>query len=258
MRPVSCCHLCTAFCLLAGGGLVAPLAATLVASQGAFGQNAVPWGQARIVPVMACKLESPYPSDARAPGLEGLVIVEAVVEANGTVSKARVVHSVDTSHGLDDAAIAEVRSCRIDPSSRRDQPSAAVVMRIPVLFRLHRPGLMEGDPDSQSAADKVFAGNAYSDRSPGLVLPELIFEQQASYTPEAMKDLDEVDIWFDVVVGQSGLVQRLRRLVPTGGLGDGLDGQAEAALRKWRFKPATLKGVSVASVVQVQMSFRVH
>lgn len=75
-----------------------------------------------------------YPALARKSGLEGTVVVQIVVNADGTPSDptiARGVHKV-----LDDAAIEGVMQLRFEPAMQRSRP-VRVYMTLPVRFRLN-------------------------------------------------------------------------------------------------------------------------
>lgn len=75
-----------------------------------------------------------YPTLARKSGLEGTVVVQIVVNTDGTPSDptvARGVHQV-----LDDAAVAGVMQLRFEPAMQRSR-AVRVYMTLPVRFRLN-------------------------------------------------------------------------------------------------------------------------
>jgi protein TonB len=94
----------------AGGGIVSPV---LIESSG-------------VKPV--------YPEEALRAGLEGLVVLEGIVDERGRVGHdIKVVRSL--GHGFDEAAVAAVRQWRFRPATRDGKPIK--VRRIfPILFRL--------------------------------------------------------------------------------------------------------------------------
>ena len=75
-----------------------------------------------------------YPAIARSAGVEGLVILEAIISERGTVEQVRVLRS---SPLLDAAAIDAVRGWRYTPTLLNGQP-VQVLMTITVHFSLHR------------------------------------------------------------------------------------------------------------------------
>jgi len=73
-----------------------------------------------------------YPPDALAQGVQGVVILEARLEADGTVSKTRILRSIPA---LDDAAQEAVSQWQFTPTLVGGQPSP-VVMVVTVNFTL--------------------------------------------------------------------------------------------------------------------------
>ena len=73
-----------------------------------------------------------YPADALAAGVQGVVILEAVIAPSGYVSDARVLRSVP---GLDQAAIDSVRQWEFTPTLRNGVP-VSVIMTVTVNFTL--------------------------------------------------------------------------------------------------------------------------
>lgn len=77
-----------------------------------------------------------YPEKARSKGLEGTVVVEALVDENGRVFAAEVVESIDKA--LDDVSLAAVRNWSFAPAMEDGKPTMKVV-RIPINFHLIDP-----------------------------------------------------------------------------------------------------------------------
>jgi protein TonB len=61
--------------------------------------------------------------------IEGIVELEIVVRADGSVGNIRLVRSLDARFGLDDEAIKAVRNWRFDPARLAGKP---VQVRVPV------------------------------------------------------------------------------------------------------------------------------
>jgi protein TonB len=59
--------------------------------------------------------------------MQGRVLVECVVEADGTVSRAVVVRSLDQEHGLDHEAVLAAKQWRFEPGLRMGQPVPVLV-----------------------------------------------------------------------------------------------------------------------------------
>jgi periplasmic protein TonB len=75
-----------------------------------------------------------YPAIARAAGVEGVVIIEAVIAVDGTVRDARVLRSVTL---LDHAALDAVKQWRYAPT-RLNGVAVPVIVTVTVHFRLQR------------------------------------------------------------------------------------------------------------------------
>ena len=75
-----------------------------------------------------------YPTIARASGVEGMVIIEAVIAVDGTVRDARVLRSVML---LDHAALDAVKQWRYAPT-RLNGVAVPVIVTVTVHFRLQR------------------------------------------------------------------------------------------------------------------------
>ena len=75
-----------------------------------------------------------YPTIARTAGVEGMVIIEAVIAVDGTVRDARVLRSVTL---LDHAALDAVKQWRYAPT-RLNGVAVPVIVTVTVHFRLQR------------------------------------------------------------------------------------------------------------------------
>jgi protein TonB len=94
-------------------------------------------------------------------------------------------------------------------------------------------------------------GGAYRPGS-GIDPPRLLHEVKAAYTADARRRNISGDVGLEIVVTRAGGVGDVRVLQ---GLGAGLDEQAVAAVRQWRFAPARRLGQPVDVVVEVAVEF---
>lgn len=78
-----------------------------------------------------------YPEDARKEGVEGVVIVRAMIEKDGAVSSATVVKGVHPS--LDRATVETVRTWRFEPALLNDEP-VATQYHLTIRYRLPEGG----------------------------------------------------------------------------------------------------------------------
>jgi len=74
-----------------------------------------------------------YPHAAFKARIEGRVLVEVLIDAQGHVARSRVIQSTP---GLDDAALATVRQWLFQPAVKNGQPTATLA-HIPVQFRIY-------------------------------------------------------------------------------------------------------------------------
>ena len=85
-----------------------------------------------------------------------------------------------------------------------------------------------------------------------LIPPKLLREVKADYTDEARRRGLRGDTLLEIVVRRDGSVGDVRILKSLGG---GLDERAIAAVRQWKFAPATRHGAPVDVVVEVAVEF---
>jgi protein TonB len=88
----------------------------------------------------------------------------------------------------------------------------------------------------------------------GVTLPRVLHEERPQYTSDAMRAKVQGTVLLECVVrpdGSVGDVQVVRSLDPT----FGLDQQAVAAARKWRFAPGTRLGEAVPVLITIELTF---
>jgi periplasmic protein TonB len=88
----------------------------------------------------------------------------------------------------------------------------------------------------------------------GVTLPRVLHEEKPQYTSDAMRAKVQGTVLLECVVrpdGSVGDVQVVRSLDPT----FGLDQQAVAAARKWRFAPGTRLGEAVPVLITIELQF---
>ena len=78
------------------------------------------------------KVQPVYPEEARAAGVKGVVILEAIIDQQGRVSEVRVLRSLPL---LDEAAIDAVRQWEYTPTMLNGLP-VPIVMTVTVQFAL--------------------------------------------------------------------------------------------------------------------------
>ena len=84
-------------------------------------------------PAIRREVQPDYTGEARRRRIEGEVVLEVIVLADGSVGDIRVLRSL--GHGLDEAAIHAMRAWQFVPARRNDAP-VAVVVEVAMEFRL--------------------------------------------------------------------------------------------------------------------------
>ena len=112
--------------MVRGIGLVAAcavLAAGSLAAQQVYrgGQDGV------TLPVPLTEVKPSYTAAALQARIEGAVLLEAVVRADGSVGDVKIVESLDTEHGLDEQAIGALRQWEFKPGTRDGKPVSVIV-----------------------------------------------------------------------------------------------------------------------------------
>lgn len=74
-----------------------------------------------------------YPKAAKEAGIEGKVLIKAVIDENGNVTETEVVKSV--SPDCDKAAVDAIKKTKFSPAMKDDKPVTTEV-EIPIMFKL--------------------------------------------------------------------------------------------------------------------------
>lgn len=77
-----------------------------------------------------------YTNDAMRARISGTVLLECIVEPDGTVRQLKILRSLDPVYGLDEQAIKAVRAWRFAPATRHGEP-VAVVVTVETAFTIH-------------------------------------------------------------------------------------------------------------------------
>jgi TonB family protein len=76
-----------------------------------------------------------YPIEAMRAGVHGVVRLEAIVGADGSVQDVRVLHSLDRIHGLDAEAVRTAKAWRFEPGLKDGTP-VPVALKIEMTFAI--------------------------------------------------------------------------------------------------------------------------
>jgi protein TonB len=114
-------------------GCSAALCVALVAAVSA--QEIFSPGNGVSTPTVVTKVRAYYTEPARQAGIEGDVLMEAVVLADGSVGDVTVTRSLDSIHGLDDQAVKALKQWVFKPGTK-DGRAVAVRVAIQTRFTL--------------------------------------------------------------------------------------------------------------------------
>jgi protein TonB len=101
---------------------------------GGIGDGSQAYSTVEHPPVPTSRVLPIYPGDARAQGVEGEVVLRAIVDRSGTVERDIVV--VESVPVLDRAAIEALRQWRFQPGRDAGNRAVPVVIEVPLRFRL--------------------------------------------------------------------------------------------------------------------------
>jgi protein TonB len=91
----------------------------------------------------------------------------------------------------------------------------------------------------------------------GVTLPTLLQQVKPRYTADAMRLRIQGSVWIECVVRPDGTVTDAR-VIRSLDSRYGLDEEAIAAAKQWRFRPGTLNGKPVPVIVSIELMFSVR
>jgi TonB family protein len=92
-------------------------------------------GNGVTLPVVVTEVRPKYTDEAKAARIEGTVLMTCVVSTDGQPTRISVVHSLDSVHGLDDAAVSALEQWRFKPGVKEGK-AVAVRVHIEMTFSL--------------------------------------------------------------------------------------------------------------------------
>jgi len=92
-------------------------------------------GAGVVLPRVLREVRPQYTAAALEAKIQGIVVLECVVGANGVVNDVRVVRSLDTAYGLDSEAIKAAKQWKFEPGSKDGKP-VPVLISIELTFKM--------------------------------------------------------------------------------------------------------------------------
>ena len=186
-----------------------------------------------------------YPAEAKAAGVQGAVVLRAIVSKTGSVEHLTVVSGPPE---LTVSALDAVRQWMYKPFLLNGEP-VEVQTTITVNYTLAGSAESQGQPaeaNDSDVAPKSIGG--------GVSAPVLIYSVDPEYTPEAKKAKTEGSVLVNLWVDEKGSPTHVRVLR---GIGNGLDEKAVEAVKQYKFKPAMEEGKPVLVQVNLEIQFRI-
>ncbi len=127
--------LSAAVTLLFGTGALAVRAFPVAAAEADADDTVYKTGGDVEEPVEISRTQPTYPEEARKNHIEGLVVIESIIDQKGAVTAAKVVKSPDDL--LSNAAVAAVQTWKYKPATKNGQP-VKVYLTVTVTFKLQK------------------------------------------------------------------------------------------------------------------------
>ncbi len=222
-----------------------------------------------------------YPNEARATGIEGVVIVMAFIDENGQVTETEV-RSGAPSTGLNEAAVEAIKNTTFEPAKEEGRP-VGVWIGIPVSFSLDEDVTAEPKssleapvreiPDDIAAEFRAVFDKVRElkppppeegptvrfiryDEKPKPIGGFVAIQQHLVYPQEAKDAGIEGTIIVHAFVDENGQVQETKILkgIPN----TGFDEAAVAAIKGVSFEPAKDEGKPVGIWISVPVNFKLN
>jgi len=219
------------------------------------------------VPTKIKDVKPAYPEIAQAAGVQGIVIIEAVIGTEGSIADARVLRGIPL---LDEAALDAVRQWQFTPTLLNGAP-VQVVMTVTVNFTLgDRSAAAGGDVTPAAGQTGVPISSPFGTPSqtpyvtqgglnvPGAVRvggnirePRKIKDVKPEYPDIARAAQVQGIVILEIAIDGQGKVSdsRVLRGVAL------LDQAAIDAVSQWEFEPTFLNGAPVPVIVTVTVNF---
>ena len=231
-----------------------------------FGQGALSPGPGVQNPILVLKVTPKYTAAARRAGIQGEVELDAVVRTDGAIGEVRVARSLDKAFGLDDQAIEAARQWTFQPARLANGKPVPIIVKLVLQFKLPEGPVPSDQAPVLSAAalqakdqelkELEFLSGVYR-VGPGVPAPKATATAYPKYTAEAMRQKIQGEVVVEAVVDAEGNVIRARVKQSLDSV-YGLDENAIAAAREFKFDRASINPDTAPVLVQFQLEFKLH
>jgi TonB family protein len=216
-----------------------------------------PEGSVRSIPAdvmqgnLISKVVPVYPESAKAAHVQGVVVLHALISKTGDVEDLKVISGPPMLTG---SAIDAVRQWKYDPYMFGGE-TMEVETTISVNFSLADAATpAQGAANEHHGAPYEYDGVPVRRVGGSVTQPELIYKVDPVFSAEAKKAKFNGIVLVNLIVDAKGHPQNVHVLR---GAGMGLDEKAMAAVKKYKFKPATELGQPVPVGLNVEVNFQV-
>jgi TonB family protein len=169
-----------------------------------------------------------YPPEAKAKRIKGTVVVEFVVDKEGNVTNASMVSGPPP---LRDTVLAAIKEWKYKPATLEGKP---IEQKVQVRFDFENKSTRP--PDSQKAPSDNYQP------------PKLMHSTDPIYPPEVKARRMSGTVVLEVLVDKEGNVANAKLIMGPPIVRDA----TEAAIKEWKYRPATLQGKPVEETIQVR------
>ncbi len=209
-------------------------------------------------PVKTRDVKPVYPADAKAAGVQGVVILEVTIDTTGNISSGRVLRGQPM---LDQAALDAVNQWQFQPTMLNNV-YVPVIMTVTVNFTLKpdtAPQAQQGQivyapgqpPPPPPPPAQFVDGQAPVRVGGNIKPPKKIRDVKPFYPPQAMADGVQGVIILEATIDSIGNVVKARVLKSL----PALDEAAVEAVNQWQFEPTMVNGVAVPVIMTVTVNF---
>jgi TonB family protein len=196
-----------------------------------------------------------YPAEARAAGIQGSVLLRAIISKTGDIEDLKVVSGPKE---LTESAIDAVKQWKYKPYLLNGEP-VEVDTTITVNYMLEGappppPPPPPGSADLRGPQDVDASGVQPKRIGNGVSAPLLMFAPVPEMSEEAKREKISGNVLVNLWVDENGNPThvRVRR-----GAGHGLDENAVEAVKQYKFKPAMEDGKPVMVSLNVEVNFQI-
>jgi TonB family protein len=184
-------------------------------------------------PRVLARIEPKYTEEARKAGVEGAIVLQLVVNAEGRPENVRVVKGLRSD--LDENAVAALQQWKFEPGKKGGKP-VSVFATIQVRFRV--PLSPTDDPIYRVGGD--------------VTAPRAIRRVEPEYTQAARAMRVSGIVALQAVINREGRAENIEIIR---GLRTDLDKNAVAALQRWEFEPGKKDGKPVRVLTDIELKF---